>query len=266
MSAKRHGFDDNIMEFAVRFADLRHSKDRGRERVKSFKQISDEIFKKTGVYISHTQLSKYENMEDGDKKLIYPKINIILAIADYYEVSVEYLMGLTDSKSNDSIDKYTSARFGLSDKSMELLRVISRRVGYFSGSTRRIGNRYVSPELVNFIFENENFWDGLDRLLCHYFGRENYSVAERMARKQARANNPDSERDDENTASARYALIRHFERLLDDIDSSCEFIPPNIGHERDNRRNRGIPHAQKRKNSPPDNSKGQATKKERPRA
>lgn len=223
MNSKRHGFDDNIIAFAVRFADLRHSKEREGERVKSFQQISEEIFKKTGVYISHAQLSKYENMEDGDKKLIYPKINIILAIARYYDVSVEYLMGLTDSKSKDIVDQYTAVKFGLSDKSMALLRAIAWRASNLINSDFRFGGfEFVSPELINFIFENENFWTGLDRLLASFIKRKR--------------KNKDTEKD--GIDSARYILVRRFEKLLDDITESCEFIPADIGHKRYIKQNR----------------------------
>jgi len=225
------GFDDYIIKFAERFADLRHSDNRGVEKVKSFQQISDEIFKKTGVYISHTQLSKYRNMEDGEKKLIYPKINIVMAIAKYYGVSVEYLLGLTDSRSNDTTDRHTANKFGLSDKTMALLRMIASRSARFSWGNKmiRMGNVYVSPELINFIFENDDFWDGFDMLLSSYINRkreyegiEPNNIDSKYAETRASSKVNISE---ERIDSARYVLIRHFEKLIDDIWASCEFVP-----------------------------------------
>lgn len=111
-------FDDNIMEFAVRFEDLRRAEGK---KVQTFKQISDEIYEKTGTYISHTQLSKYVKMESGEVPLIYPKINIILAIAKCYGVTIEYLMGLSDSSEYATEYKEGSSCFGLSDEAMDTL-------------------------------------------------------------------------------------------------------------------------------------------------
>lgn len=123
---KKFGYDDNVMEFAVRFSDLRHADNRGDEKVKSYQQISNEIFEKTGVYISHTQLSKYKKMEDGEQRLIYPKVTQILAIAEYYDVSVEYLLGLSDSKSYEDKYKICNKEFGLFEDTMVALEIMIR--------------------------------------------------------------------------------------------------------------------------------------------
>lgn len=111
-------FEDNIMHFSETFANLR----RGRgQKVKTYKQISKEIYQKTKTHISHTQLSKYVKMEKGETQLIYPKINIIMAIAEYYDVSIEYLMGLSDTKKYDIEYKKGSELFGLTDEAMNML-------------------------------------------------------------------------------------------------------------------------------------------------
>lgn len=56
--------------------------------------------KKRGVQIGHSTLAGYEAAE-GSKNHRYPPYSSLLALADYYEVSLDYLFGRSDDMLRD---------------------------------------------------------------------------------------------------------------------------------------------------------------------
>ena len=106
--------------FSQRIDDLR--KPEGKTLF-TLEELSKHIEKKTGVHISSAQLGKYEDSDIDDNITL----NKLLAIADFYDVSIEYLVGRSDVKSNDSTDKYISKKLGLSDDAIKTLSEIKRR-------------------------------------------------------------------------------------------------------------------------------------------
>jgi transcriptional regulator with XRE-family HTH domain len=208
------------MEFAERFSDLRHSDNRGGERVKSYQQISKEIEAKTGVYISHAQLSKYRRMEDGETRLIYPKVTQVLAIADYYGVSVEYLLGLSDSKSNEDKYKVGSKAFGLSDSAMKALEIFTggrnipfpEEYNYDMTDYMNYLITDIGPELLTGII---SFFKVLDEMEAITKDPELHS-----------ARNQELTDLNETSLAKKYALVQVFEKLLNrlrqEIDKSSQ--------------------------------------------
>lgn len=175
----------NPKSFADNLQDLRKGND-GKSRV-TFEQLSKGIFDKTGVSISAQQLSKYENADLEER----PNINNILAIAKYYGVSIDYLLGWSKSREAENKYKIGSKEFGLSDKAMKRLETIKR------GDPEAM---ILSSKLVNFILENDHFWDCFDFRLTHYldskYNHKSLNIEDDMA---------------------RYSVIRAFEELLDGI-------------------------------------------------
>ena len=128
---------------------------------KSFKEISDEIKQRTEnkVRISHTQLSKYYKMsldsEDEEREPLTPNVASVIALADYYGVSLEYLLGLSDSKSSDDKFQVGSEAFGLSDTTMQILEQFKNQPHIFNAPPEENNFlKFSGMDFVNFIFDN----------------------------------------------------------------------------------------------------------------
>lgn len=96
---------DNVTkEFAIRLQKLIF------ESGKSIKQLATEIGIPSG------SLSKYQN------NAAEPGINSLCKIADYFDVSADYLLGITDQRTSNIDDKAIHETLGLSDKSIVKLK------------------------------------------------------------------------------------------------------------------------------------------------
>lgn len=120
-------------------------------------ELSKKIEEKTGVFISNTTLSKFENT----KELGGIKISNLIAIANYYEVSIDYLLGKTDSKSQNVTEQFISNKLSLSDKAIKKLTFLSKN---------KLDNENAFKiKLINFILENDCFMTELaDNLVAFY--------------------------------------------------------------------------------------------------
>lgn len=143
----------DINTLSERIEDLR--KGDGRKKC-TLTTLSNNIKKKTGVSISHTQLGKYENPDLIEK----PNINYLLAIASYYNVSIDYLLGKTNSKSKNYTDQMASNKFGLSDLSMKKLSYLCNNLN---------DENSFKLHLINRIIENDNFITELSQNLITFY-------------------------------------------------------------------------------------------------
>ena len=92
-----------------------------KEKKLSFEQLSKQLAER-GVNISHTNLKNYEINDP-----IHPlygrtrsmSIEYLTAFADFYDVSVEYLLGLSNSRKKEYHD--ISEQLGLCDKAIDEL-------------------------------------------------------------------------------------------------------------------------------------------------
>ncbi len=92
-----------------------------KERKLSFEQLSKQLAER-GVNISHTNLKNYEINDP-----VHPlygrtrsmSIEYLVAFADFYDVSVEYLLGLSNSRKKEYHD--ISEQLGLCDKAIDEL-------------------------------------------------------------------------------------------------------------------------------------------------
>lgn len=107
--------DERMLLTKERLEDLR------KEKKLSFEQLAKQLSAR-GTVISHTNLKNYEISDH-----VHPlygrtrsmSIEYLVAFADYYDVSVEYLLGLSDSRKREYHD--ISVQLGLSDDAIEAL-------------------------------------------------------------------------------------------------------------------------------------------------
>lgn len=133
--------------------------------------LSNDIEKKTGVSISHTQLGKYENADLMER----PNINYLLAIANFYNVSIDYLLGKTNSKNRNYTEQMTSNKFGLSDLAMKKLSVLKNNLN---------NENEFKLHLINSIIENDTFITNLsENLITFYKANDNKNNIEDKLKK-----------------------------------------------------------------------------------
>ncbi len=170
-------------KLAERLNNLRTKRKKGKL---TYIQLAQEIFDTTGISISHSQLNKYERLGNTEAM----SVNNLLALAEFYNVSIEYLLGISNSKSNSVIDKSTSKKFGLTDKSMERLKALNK-------------HNPVMLKVVNCVLEDDEFWKDFIPLVNDYF-----EICERK-------NNIDFEKRD--FEISKFSLCELFTETLDKI-------------------------------------------------
>lgn len=174
-------YDTDIL--AEHLSDLRTQRQKGKL---TYVQLSEEIFDKTGISISHSQLNKYERLGNTEAM----SVNNLLALAEFYNVSIEYLLGINDSKSTNVTDKHATTKFGLTDKSMDRLKSLKN-------------NNTILLKVVNCILEDDDFWKDFPPLVSDFF-----EVSERK-------NNLDFERKE--LEIAKFSLCELFKETLDRV-------------------------------------------------
>lgn len=186
----------DINTLSERIEDLR--KGDGRKKC-TLTTLSNNIEKKTGVSISHTQLGKYENPDLIEK----PNINYLLAIASYYNVSIDYLLGKTNSKSKNYTDQMTSNKFGISDLAM-------KKLSYLNNNSNNENNENnFKLHLINRIIENEKFITELaENLITFYKANDNKMNTNDKLKKDYGVSTLDI---------SRYALNKVFEQFTEEI-------------------------------------------------
>lgn len=156
----KRDYDKVLFDFSERFYRLRHEHRREDGKKKSFKEISDEIYEFTNhtVSISHTQLAKYYklSLDEDDALPLTPNIKSVLAIADYYDVPIEYMLGLSDTKSYKDKDKILNDTYGLSEMSINILEDMKEKNHIFNVATaeNNVFKKFSGADLVNFILDN----------------------------------------------------------------------------------------------------------------
>lgn len=163
-------------KFSKRFYDLRKEKRRADGKKKSFKEMSNEIEELTNnaVSISHTQLAKYYRVsrDEEDMEHINPSLMNVMALADYFNVSLEYMLGISDTRSYSENRKIGSEIFGLTDNSMTILEDLKKQSHIFNVSCfeDNVFKKFSGSDLINYILDNF-VYDFQD-----YFNRYFYEV------------------------------------------------------------------------------------------
>lgn len=102
---------------ARRIFDLRTGENK-EEKIYTQRELCEAIKEKTGVEISISKLSRLENEDDEQM----PSINMLLAISEFFDVSLEYLVGLSDISEKNINYKEVNKMFGLSQRAMEKMK------------------------------------------------------------------------------------------------------------------------------------------------
>lgn len=158
--------------------------------------LSNDIEKKTGVSISHTQLGKYENADLMER----PNINYLLAIANFYNVSIDYLLGKTNSKNRNYTEQMTSNKFGLSDLAMKKLSVLKNNLN---------NENEFKLHLINSIIENDTFITNLsENLISFYKANDNKNNIEDKLKKDYGISTLDI---------SKYNLTKIFEQFIEQM-------------------------------------------------
>ena len=113
-------------KFAQRLSDLMGAKSE-----------NDEALGKA-VGVSQQAINQYR------KKIAFPKMETLLTLADHFECSLNYLVGLSDVPSTDPRVEYICEYTGLSQDAVELLHLISQSTIKESKRTTRFLNMVLS--------------------------------------------------------------------------------------------------------------------------
>ena len=116
-----------------------------KESNKKIREIADDLDIGTGT------LSNYQN------NISVPNIDIFSKIADYFEVSYDYLLGKSDSKLRENAD--IANRLGLTDLSVE---VLEHQIGFINqNENHQLKERAIQRlSSLNYIIEEELLlWD-----------------------------------------------------------------------------------------------------------
>lgn len=108
----------------------------------------------------------------GDKeKFTMPKVDGLVKVAEYFGVSMDYLVGLSDCKKIDSEYKVGEKYFGMREGAMDRLRGLLDKQSLKpsaddSPAIKR--SREITSLLINFILENQDFWSNFEQLTEDY--------------------------------------------------------------------------------------------------
>ena len=134
--------EEMLFSLAERLGDLR------KEKKLTYEKLSKDIEQKERIYISHTSLNNYE---DTDKNKV-PSLTYAIALADYYNVPIEYLIGRTNSRKKDISHISMSAKLGLKDKALH--RLESMQHDYCQDYKLDLINYFLeSPVFMNVLLE-----------------------------------------------------------------------------------------------------------------
>lgn len=160
-----------------RLADLR------KEKKLSYEQLSREL-EKRGVMISHTNLMYYE-IGEPYHKLYYRtrsmSIEILAALADFYGVSLDYLMGFTTSRTI----KYQSISdlLRLSDTAIEnLLRLQDDDNDYVTG------DHVKAMAVLNAMFQDERILQAIRDIAASEIAHKNNMLSSTQTYRERRDN------------------------------------------------------------------------------
>lgn len=159
MNQKRFATLFNLEQFSTKFNTLVFGEDfmEGNALKKKLvpANIPDMINEKTGGSISQGQLSNYKNAKSA------PSAEALVCLAQFFNVSTDYLLGLTDSTSKEEVDQEMNKKYNLSDKAMRNLARWKKTDDKF-----RIFSEF---KILQAIMEDEHFLSDLTAYFGEHF-------------------------------------------------------------------------------------------------
>ena len=159
------------------------------------------------IKISIGSLKNYEVSEQPHSHygaVKHMRANLLCALADFYNVSTDYILGYTGSESTDIKERQITNKIGLSQKSIKNLSQL------YSG---KLKSGLSLAYAFDYMLSNRDFVEAFPHRIFDYFEqKEKEFVA------------PLCERDTDIADMARYFIIRQVERLIDDFYN--DFIRP----------------------------------------
>lgn len=199
MPNKKPAFDR--VKFTERFGDLLTGsiiKMHNRKKY-TYSELASEL-DKNGFDFSSAQLGKFANAENSP----VPKIDVLAEIARVFNVSIDFLIGASDSISTDEISKSVNKRFGLSDSAMNNLEKWKKdSMSAFPFSASKI---------IDEIIKNEAFVSKIEIALNNIMKLSNNHLHEQMSEAEY----------EEKLAVNKYLASRAFEVLFDELYNALE--------------------------------------------
>ena len=149
-----------------------------KDRGLTLKQVSEEL-RNHGCHITDTTLNNYEFDDESHKNFHRTKsikIEVLVALADMYGVSVDYLLGRSEVQKREN--HQISEELGLSENTIDLLRQMAKKDLGAPLYGRKV-------EIINQLFANATFADVLEmfRAACYDYlpkrSRESLSAADK---------------------------------------------------------------------------------------
>ena len=159
---------------ATRLKELRN--ERGLSHVK----LGEALAEQYGVLISKDSLINYEVAEDNHVKAgssINMRVEYLFYLADFYGVSLDYLLGKIDDRSVDADERVAVKYTGLGQEALQNISL-------------KIKSEPLMADLLNHLFTDIGFLDCLDKLLDYYIVYVNELNAERKPASWAECSNP----------------------------------------------------------------------------
>ena len=157
-----------------------------KEKKLSFEQLSKQLAER-GTMISHTNLRNYEindPLHSLHNRTRSMSIEYLVAFADFYDVSVEYLLGFSDSRKREYHD--ISEQLGLSDRAIDVLIRCKERSGNIED-----GKIYAEQDTVvlNDFLTSAEFEYAMEKIKHSLFAYFMYGLSKGMATEAGRERN-----------------------------------------------------------------------------
>lgn len=158
------------LTMAARLKDLRVSKGLSHEK------LSKALREKYDIRISSDSLMNYEVTEEYHTKAYANqgmRAEYLRCLADFYGVSSDYLLGITDTKSAEPTMQAAVIFTGLSEKNLEFLnRCVRIRDAYMNGAGESLSfedSAFIAPELeIDFVNEMIEIVQADPRMMVDY--------------------------------------------------------------------------------------------------
>lgn len=163
----------------------------------------------------------------------HPRIPTLKAVADVFDVSLDYLVGLTESRITDDHCKIGRAKFGLEDDAMKFLEPLKEGKEAYEYDRELPIYTNTTLKLINFVIKNISFWKDIEPLLYKYarakvvesLGEDAYEITEFQHEDGTPVKTPIFASYTYDAGFIRYSISRVLEKFIDDC---CDKLHPDV--------------------------------------